>query len=136
MAGVAGDIRAPYPMGDLVVFPFNSFQMLASQTTYVVGQFLVPFAFRAVRADFTATEVAGTGQTINVQDDTGTPQVVIDDDVIDAAITAGAGGRQLLVVDHSKLILAGAVLTLQYTSGAGDTALDAHVTLWVKPTTK
>lgn len=134
--GTAGDIRTPYPKGEdgLFMFEFHGAIVEASKSAdFIFNQMTVPFAFKAVKAEYTALEIAITNaMTVNIQDDTATPEEIITDAAV-AAITEGAGGVAALTVDKTKTINAGAILSASYGSGAGDTAKDLRIRLWVKP---
>jgi hypothetical protein len=134
--GSAANIAAPYPMGDIIPIRFQ-FEIIASKSAdYVVDSFLVPWAFRPVYAELTAQIVTITNAiTFNLEDDTGTPQVLIADHAV-TAITGGAGTVQTPTLVKTFKVNAGARLIASYGSGAGDVALDVTVTLWVRPTTK
>ncbi len=140
MAGSAGgsasDVRGAFPMGDIIPLNFH-FEVVASKSAdYVVGKMLVPWAFRPVLAELTAQIVTITNAiTFNLEDDTGTPQVIIADHSV-TAITGGAGTVQTPTVVRTFKVNAGAHLVASYGSGAGDVALDVDVTLWVRPTTQ
>lgn len=135
--GNAADLRSHYPKGEdgLVCFDF-AFNVLASKTKdWIADRMLVPFAFKAVKADFTAEEVAITNaMTLNVQDDTGTPQELLTDVAV-TAITAGGGGRidMTASLDKDITINAGALLDVSYGTGASDTVTNGHFRLYVKP---
>lgn len=134
--GNANSLRTPYPIGKKGLFPIFSktFDMSQSHAAdYIVDEQCVPFAFTVEEAEFCADALTeAVGVTVNVQDDSGTPKVVIADAGV-AAITAGASARQALTVDKSKVIYDGALLQFSYISGAGDSATNAQIRLWVKP---
>ena len=136
--GVAANVRGAFPMGDIVPIHFR-FEIIAGKAAdYVINKRLVPFAFRPVYVELTAQIVTvGTGPiTFNLEDDSGTPQVLVADHTV-AAITGGAGTVQTPTLVKTFKVNAGAYLVASYGSDAGaDSALDVHVTLWIKPTTK
>ena len=129
-------VRGAFPMGDIIPLHFH-FEIVASKSAdYVVDMMLMPWAFRPVYAELTAQIVTITNAiTFNLEDDTGTAQVLIADHSV-TAITGGAGTVQTPTVVAGLKINAGAYLVASYGSGAGDVALDVDVTLWVRPTTK
>lgn len=134
--GNANDIRQPWPVGKDGLFPIYSktFDMSQSHASdYVVDQQKAPFAFTVEEADFCADAVTeAAGITVNVEDDTSTPKVVVADAGV-AAITAGASARTALTVDKSKVIYAGALINFSYKSGSGDSGTNCQIRLWVKP---
>lgn len=135
--GVAADVRSHFPKGEdgLVCFTF-AFNALASKAAdWITSRMLVPFAFKAVKADLTAEEVAITNaMTLNLQDDTGTAQELLTN-VSVTAITAGGGGRIDMTsdLDTDITINAGALLDLSYATGASDTVTNGVFRLYVKP---
>lgn len=135
--GNAADFRTPYPKGEksAIILPF-AFNALASKTKdWITAQILVPFAFKAVRAQLTAEAIAITNaMTLNLQDDTGTPQELLTD-VSVTAITAGGGGRIDFTssLDKDITINAGALLDLSYGTGASDTVTNGLFLLEVEP---
>lgn len=140
--GTASDIRAPYPKGDagLVCITFGPVEVIASKGTanaadYVFDQFTVPFSFKPVRAEYTAEDITigNANLVVNIEDDTGTAKVIVDDAAL-TAITAGAGvGAALTIANRELVINAGAVLIASYSSKAGDTTTALKLRLWVKP---
>lgn len=135
--GSASDIRAPYPKGEdsLVCLTFGPFDVPdAAQTDEIVEKLTIPFGFKAVRAEVTALAVVagGTTFTVNLQDDTGTPQVLIADAAV-ADVSLGAGSAESLTVVKTITVNAGAVLSFTYTSVSGDTAIGVKLRVWVKP---
>lgn len=135
--GTASDIRAPYPKGEdsLVCIEVGAFTIEASKSAdYVVDKQTIMFAFKPKKAELTATNIDVTnGVTLNIEDDSATPQVIVSDEAI-TAITAGAGKLQALTIDDDTMTInAGAVLVTSYGSGASDAGLDVKVRLWVEP---
>jgi hypothetical protein len=138
MAGGNADLHTtPYPKGEDGLFPLVfAFNALASKSAdWITAQVRVQFAFKAVRAELTAEEIAITNAiTLNLQDDTGTPQELLTD-VSVTAISGGGGGRIDYTSDLDKDITvnAGALLELSYGSGSSDTVTNGLFILWVKP---
>ena len=97
------------------------------------AQIEVPYAFRLKKAEKISEAVAITnGVTLDVIDDTGTPQVLIADEAI-TAITAGSAVTAACTVDDEGPVYAGAKLSARYTSGASDTSRHTTIRLWVEP---
>lgn len=134
MAGNANDItKRPFPFGGLQLIEFPPVDIQASKTDYVYAQIEVPYAFRLKKAEKISEAVAITnGVTLDVIDDTGTPQVLIADEAI-TAITAGSAVTAACTVDDEGPVYAGAKLSARYTSGASDTSRHTTIRLWVEP---
>lgn len=134
--GTAADIRSAWPKGEdgLILLQSLPCDVAASKTDHRWDQLLVPFAFKAVRAEMCAEEVvdANASCTFTVLDDTGTPKKVINAQAT-TAITDGSSARAALTVDKSVTILAGALLSFEYTSTGSDTSRNLVIRLWVKP---
>lgn len=134
--GSASDIRTPWPKGeDGLVLIQAPCSIVASKTKdFITHRHTAQFAFKAVRLTYSAQDIVVTNAvTLNVQDDSSTPQELITD-VSLSAITGGAGLDVDLSVDKSITINAGALLDFSYGSGAADTSIDGVFNLWVKPT--
>lgn len=133
--GSANDLRAPYPKGaQSLVLIQAPLTVVASKTKdFITHEMTVPFAFKAVKATYSAQDINVTnGITVNIQDDSSTPQELVTDKAV-TAITGGAGTEQDLSVDKTITINAGAVLYFSYGSGASDDSLDGMINLWVRP---
>lgn len=136
--GTAGDLRTPYPKGDNSLIPIHfPLTVVASKTKdFITHSHKLKFACRPVLVEHSAQEVAVTNAiTINLQDDSSTPQEIVTDQTL-AAVTAGAGGvtaPTLASGAKALTINAGAILEASYGSGASDTSLDSVLTLWVRP---
>lgn len=131
-AGAAGILDAPFPHDKRVWIPMFAFNVLASKSAdFITGQFKLPWAGRIKRVFLSAEDVTITNAlTLNLQDNESTPNVVISD-LAPTAITAGAGAWEELTNDiPTTLLLAGAILSLSYGSGASDTITNG--VLWVE----
>lgn len=136
--GSVQDLRAPYPKGEdstvQLVIPCT---IQASKTKdYVVCQWTAPFAFKAVSGYYTAQDFTETNAiTLNIQDDSGTPNELLTDFPVPGSQTGGAGFQIDLTssLDKSTQINAGAIVEFSYGSGAGDTSVDGVFVLNVKP---
>lgn len=133
--GVAGDIRTPYPKGEdgVILVASHSFNVIASQTAERVDELELQWACKIVKAETCSTVMTiGTGITITVLDDTGTPIKFVDAKAA-AVIAVGVAARTALVVDKTVQMNAGALLRFEYTSGSSDTSIDSIIRLWLKP---
>jgi hypothetical protein len=129
--------QTPYPKGGdgLVCITFGPFDVPDSaQTDEIVDRFTTQFAFKAVKCEVTALKVTDVNSSfsVNIEDDSGTPKVLVADAVV-AAVALGTGSSESLTVDRDKIIFAGALLRLTYTSTGSDVCLSVKVRLWVKP---
>ncbi len=135
--GNAADFRAPYPKGEdsVVILSFGPFDIPdAAQTDEIIEEMTVPFGFKAVKAEISGLLLTDStpSTTINLQDDTGTPQVLI----ADASVTAfaiGAGAVQDITIVKTITINAGAILRFTYTSASSDVATGLKLRIWVVP---
>jgi hypothetical protein len=135
MAGDANIKRSAYPGGDedYVILTLGPFNVEASKTNHDVDQMKVPFAFKPIYAEVSSYEVAITNAvTIDVLDDTGTPQQIVQDHTL-VAVTKGSAIASEMTIDDVGPVLADAKLKVRYTSGASDTSEHTKVRLWVKP---
>lgn len=133
--GSASDLRSPYPKGSQSVLTIRApCTVVASKSKdFITHQMTVPFAFKAVKAVYSAQDiVVASAVTVNIQDDTATPKELVTDKAL-AAITGGAGTEQDLGVDKTVKINAGAKLSFSYGSGAGDSSVDGMFLLSVRP---
>lgn len=135
--GDAQILRAPYPKGDdgYICIASKAFDIAASKASdFIVDEQTVPFAFRAVYAEYTADAITETNAiTFNVEDDTGTPQVLINDFACSGSMTAGASVARAMTVVKTITVNAGALLRFSYKSGASDTGTNCVIRIWVKP---
>lgn len=136
--GTAGDIRTPYPKGDNSLIPIHfPMTVVASKTKdFISHSHKLKFACRPVLVEFTAQDIIVTNAvTINLLDDSSTPQEIVTDQTL-AAITGGAGGITAPTMASGAKALtlnAGAILEASYGSGASDSTVDGVMTLWVRP---
>lgn len=136
--GTAADIRTPWPKGDkgwfLIEFGPVDIPDSAKSADELFDSFVTPFAFTAEECRVTALDItdANTTLSINIEDDSDTPQVLVADAGI-APITQGNGSYEKLTVVKNLTINAGAIVTCSYKSAASDTTTGLKVRLWVKP---
>lgn len=136
--GTAADIRAPWPKGEngwfLIEFGPVDIPNSAKSADELFDSFVTPFAFRAMECRITALDItdATPSLTVNIEDDSSSPKVLVADHLI-AAITQGNGSSQKLTVDKTKTINAGAIVTASYKSASSDTTTGLKIRLWVKP---
>lgn len=136
--GSANQLDRPFPDGLLCIQSAASGTIPASQTDYIWDELVAPFSFRVHKAEVVeagGSTDADASRFYNVIDDTGTPKVVISDTNGDpgAATTAGAAAAKALTVDPKVVILAGAKVKFQATTGANDEIIAATIRLWVEP---
>lgn len=130
--GNAADIRHPHP-GGLVVITFAPFTAIASKTA-VVDEHTTRFAFKPKFAEITGSFITITNSmAITVQDDTGTPKVIISAQQATVVVVETGGSGALAIANKELIIDAGAVLQLKVVTGTADTSLNAVVRLWVEP---
>lgn len=139
MAGIADVITSPWPHGELFPIQLGPIDFIAEDAdpgaVASSASFKTLFAFNVKRAYLwmrTASFVSGVGMDFTVEDDTGTPQVIIANRAITTSDDAGAW-IDLTVADEGP-ILYDAEIFLQF--DPGDTAgevRDLTVLLWVSP---
>lgn len=134
--GDANDLRAPWPKGDdgVMVLEFGPVNIEASKASdHIFDTMTAPFAFRVIKGEVSSqTLTENTGITINLQDDSSTPQELVSDAGL-SAIVAGAGGVTAVTVSKTITINAGALLYASYKSGSTDTSVQTKLRLWIKP---
>lgn len=134
--GTVADIRAPYPKGanGWYLITFGPVDIPDGEITAdeLFDSFVTPFAFKAKECRITALDITGAGISINIEDDTGTPQVLVDDFTIDP-ITQGNGSSEKLTVVRSITVNAGAIVTCSYKCAGSETTKALKVRLWVQP---
>lgn len=135
--GVAGDIRTPWPKGgdSLIPLEFRCDSLEAGKTSdHIFEKMTMDFAFKVVKAEYTARVITETTAiTLNLEDDSATPQVLINDFAVAGSITNGAGSVVAVTVDKTKTVNAGAVLSASYKSSTSDTGSNVVLRVWVKP---
>ena len=130
--GDTNDLRAPYPKGEdgfvlLQLGPFDAQNNDSDESRY---QMTVPFSFKPKKAFHTAQVVTSTPE-ITVQDDTGTPKVIVDGSALTAAADEATAEEELTVEDVT--IFAGAKIQVFTTAGASEATVQSMINLWVKP---
>ena len=127
---------APYPKyPGLVMLTFGPVDLVTNKTKdHLFEKQTTRFAFRPVAAELTAylvTLTSGT-VTINLEDDSTSAKVIIDD-VSVAAVVAGAATTVDVTVDNTLVIFAGAILEASYGTGATVVGTGLKLQLWVEP---
>jgi len=138
MAGNANVLKSAWPQGEdgIILLELGPFEVEASKTNYVVDALRVPYAFEPVYAEVASHTVTVTnGITLDVLDNESTPQQIVEDHTL-AASTAGSTANASMTIDDFGPVLADAVLSVRYTSGASDTSVNTKVRLWVRPVHK
>lgn len=134
MAGSTTKISPPWPHADgLLCIESKPVNIAASKTDHVWDVLTIPFKCELVWAEWVSQAVTITnGVTVDVLDDSGTPQIIIENEAI-TAITDGAAATTRCTVDDTGPILPDSQLKFRYTSGASDTSVATKFRLWVRP---
>jgi hypothetical protein len=134
--GNANDLRAPYPKGEdgWVCIPLGPVSAGNGETGATKFATTVPFGFYPRKAYFSA-QVVTSDPTITIQDDTGTPQVIVSAVTLTAIVDESSAVQDLTITEAVKAtqINAGAELHVLITTDAGDVVTLGQVLLWVKP---
>lgn len=133
--GSASDVRSPYPADEFLI-QFGPHNITGDKDTdFTIDNYTVPFAFKPVRAEWTArfAKVTSGAMTVNLEDDTGTAKSIITDQNI-TAVTSGAASATALTVKTTETIFAGAKLKLSFIAKDVSNVADGLVIrLWGRP---
>ena len=133
--GNANDMKSPHPNNEYLI-EFGPFDVKGNQDTdHTVQTKLVPFAFKPIRADWSAefVKITSGALTINLEDDTATAKSIVTDQTL-VSTASGAAIAAALTLKKSETIYAGAQVKCSYiAANVSNIAKGVSVRLWVEP---
>ena len=134
---MATELTGLWPHGEeTLIMQSGDVTMVASKTDWEWDIVSIRFDFHPTRVEIMSQAVAITNaMTIDVADDTGTPQVMVQNQALAAFTEGAADGDDIIsaTIADTGPFLKGQNIIFRYTTGVADTTIGTRIRIYGRP---